>query len=158
MKILFYSMALELCIDKNSCSLLLWRASRITLNLQKKKKFKISLALLKIQNNNKKYYFLKDAQYINFSTMREFASSLSCKSVNFRRIRSVQIRIFYFYLQLAKISMTLIGTSSSQSFCHSTNILDGTVNFCVCDFFPVSVDGSTFFSLPDGHAIFVLRS
>ena len=24
--------------------------------------------------------------------MREFASSLSCKSVNFRRIRSVQIR------------------------------------------------------------------
>ena len=103
MRILFYSMALELCIDKNSCSLLLWRASRITLNLQKKKKFKISLALLKIQNNNKKYYFLKDAQYINFSTMREFASSLSCKSVNFRKIRSVQIRIFYFYFVCTRL-------------------------------------------------------
>ena len=26
----------------------------------------------------------------------------------------------------------------------------GGLSFCVCDFFPVSVDGSTFSSLPDG--------
>ena len=52
--------------------------------------------------------------------------------------------LLFFFLSLSVLFFYIWWTIYLEGY------LLGGLSFCVCDFFPVSVDGSTFSSLPDG--------